>query len=130
MAERSPGIRAVPLGPQSRGSREIEMPADREIRTPADVTRFLTGVRFPTDRDGLVAEAGRAGGPAHVIALLCHIDNRIYEGMAQVSEELGRLRFDEAGRIEPVDQASRDSFPASDAPGFGAPSGIGRPPDQ
>lgn len=106
------------------------MSVDREIRTVADATSFLTGVRFPTDRDGLVAEASRAGGPKRVIEVLERIDNRIYEGIAQVSGELGRLRFDEAGRLGPVEKASRDSFPASDAPAFGAPSGVGRPPEQ
>jgi len=106
------------------------MPADPEFRTPSDVTRCLTGVRFPCDRDGLLAEAAAAGAPASVLEVLRHLENRVYEGMAQVTQELAQLRFNETGAVEPVEEASRESFPASDAPGYGSPSGVGGPSDR
>lgn len=104
------------------------MAADRPAPAPAGVTKHLTAVRFPCDRDGLLAAARTAGAPDPVLRILRHIENRAYEGMAQVSEEVARLRLEEGERLERVEEASQESFPASDAPGFGPPSGVGRPP--
>jgi len=62
-----------------------------EKASPIQVQAFLDDLRYPADRDDLLAEAEKHGAGADVRATLERLPNRRFEGPTDVSRAIGEL---------------------------------------
>ncbi|PXX59135.1 uncharacterized protein DUF2795 [Nocardia tenerifensis] len=57
---------------------------------PIELQKYLHGVDYPCDRDGLVQAARSNGADNDVISQLQRIPDRTYDGPSGVSQEVSR----------------------------------------
>ena len=108
------------------------MPNNREVPSMADVTTHLRQVKYPADKDALLQCARAVQAPEAVLHVIGEVGDRVYGGVAEVSEAVERVLIDwgKAPDEDPVEKASEDSFPASDPPGYASSRHIGKPPSE
>jgi Protein of unknown function (DUF2795)/PRC-barrel domain len=74
------------------GGRREQRPGDETAKAnPIEVQKFLEGVRYPTERHDLVAEAGRQGASNEVRSTLERLPDERFETPTDVSEAIGKL---------------------------------------
>ncbi len=108
------------------------MPSNMEAPSVADVTTHLRQVKYPADKDALLRCAREVRAPEKVQRVVDRLGDRIYGGVAEVSEAVERVlaEWRHLSDEDLVEEASEESFPASDPPAFASSRHIGKPPGE
>ncbi|MDI3339836.1 MAG: DUF2795 domain-containing protein [Sphaerobacter sp.] len=59
--------------------------------SPAQVQKFLSGVDYPIDKNGLIARAREAGASQDVLSTLQRLPEKRFNSPTDVSEQIGKL---------------------------------------
>jgi hypothetical protein len=64
---------------------------DPNKASPAAVERYLKGIHYPTDKNGLLSTANGNNAPSDVMSVLNRFEDKTYNSTIDVSKEVGKV---------------------------------------